>query len=95
MKLFVTFEYPMTGAFKIDTNMKASYVPDIIEAYLQDVMGAGKDANPANEWEVYEITLEIDLTDDTITVTHNCGNLGLVTGILMNILRRLHAPHGA
>ncbi len=89
-KLFVTFKYPMTGTFKIETNMKASHIPDIIEAYLQDVIGAGKDATSAKGLEVYEITLEIDLTDDTITVTHDCGNKGLLAGILMTILKRLH-----
>lgn len=57
--------------------------------HIQSVMGAGKDPNPANEWEVYEITLKIE-PDDSITVTHNCGNLGLVAGILLVILRRLH-----
>ena len=91
-KLFVTFEFPIDnpGAFKIvGTNMKASCVPGLIENYIQDITGAGEDDTPANKWEVYEITLEIDLTDDTITVTHNCGNLGLVAGILMDILRRL------
>ncbi len=66
--------------------MKANYVADVIEAYIQSVMGAGKDPNPANEWEVYEITLQIEF-DDSITVTHNCGNLGLVAGILLVILR--------
>ena len=86
---FVTLTYPMTGEFKVDTNMKANYVTDVIEAYIQQVMGAGKDPNPANAWEVYEITLQIEF-DDSITVTHNYGNLGLVAGILLVILRRLH-----
>lgn len=30
---FVTLTYPMTGEFKVDTNMKANYVTDVIEAY--------------------------------------------------------------
>ncbi len=94
-KLSVTFTYPMTGAFKVDTDMKASYVPDVIEAYIQDVMGNGKDATSAKELEVYHITLEIDLTDDTITIMYDCGNKGLANGILMDILGRLRAPHGA
>jgi len=58
-------------------------------------MGTGKDANPAKKLEVYHITLEIDLIDDTITVTHDCGNKGLVAGILMDILRYLHTGHMA
>ena len=94
MKLFVTFAYPIfnQSAYEVvDTNMKASYIPDVIEAYLQDVMGAGKDVNEARDLEVYEITLTIDLNDDSIEVDSNCGNLGLVKGILMNILWRLHS----
>jgi hypothetical protein len=91
-KLFVTFEYTIGKpvVFKIiDTNMKMKAIPGLIENYIRDISGAGKDDTPANKWDVYEITLDIDLNDDTITVTHNCGNLGLVAGILVDILRRL------
>lgn len=92
-KLFVTFAYPINdpNAYEIvDTNMKKAAIPSVVEAYLQDIFGAGKDVNEARNLEVYEITLAIDLTDDSITVDSNCGNLGLVAGILFDILRRLH-----
>ena len=35
--------------------------------------------------DVYKITLAVDLSEDIITVTSDCGNLGLVAGILMDI----------
>ena len=92
-KLFVTFVYPIDEpeAFEVvDTNIKRDYITDVVEAYLQDIMGAGKDPNEARDLEVYEITLMIDLRDDSIEVDSNCGNLGLVAGILADILCRLH-----
>ncbi len=94
MKLFVTFEYPIDDpdALTIDTDIKASYIPDVIEAYLQGVVGAGKDSNEAKDLEVYGITLT--MCDDSIKVDSNCGNLGLVAGILTDILKRLHESTG-
>jgi hypothetical protein len=92
-KLFVTFAFPIedAAAFEVvDTNMKRAYITDIIEAYLQDIMGTGKDPNEARDLEVYEITLTIDLSDDYIEMDSNCGNMGLVAGILVDILWRLH-----
>ena len=94
-KLFITFAYPIDNpdAFEIvDTNMKEAAITSVVEAYLQDIVGAGKDTNEARDLQVYEITLTIDLTDDSIEVDSNCGNKGLVAGILMDILRRLTMP---
>jgi formylmethanofuran dehydrogenase subunit C len=89
-KLYVTFAYTIKGStFEIvDTNMKAGIIT-LIDAYLREATGAGADDSEAVERDVYEITLAVDLTEDTITVKSNCGNLGLVAGILMDILREL------
>ena len=90
-KLFVTFAYPVNdpNAYEIvDTNMKRDCITDIIELYLQDGTGDSKDENEARDLEVYEIKLSTNC--DSITIDSNCGNLGLVAGILMDILSRLH-----
>lgn len=91
--LFVTFRYPVndpTSLEIVDTDMKREYIPDVVEAYIQDCIGRGADKRPANELDVYTITLIIDLSNDVITVRSDCGNKGLTLGIMMDILRRLH-----
>ena len=89
-KLYVTFAYTIKGnTFEIvDTNMRSGFIT-LINTYLRGVMGAGPDEHEAIERDVYEITLTIDLMEDTITVDNNCGNRGLVAGILMVIQGRL------
>ena len=93
MKLFVTFLVPIDNVDEfeiVDTDMKASYIPDVIEAYIQESMGKGEDSTPPNILSTYQITIDIDLLDDTITVTSNCGNKCLTLGILVHIMGRLH-----
>jgi len=91
-KLFVTLAYTVdTGRWEItSTNMTTAGYITLIENYLRDITGAGTDESVANwELETYEITLAIDLSHDDITVKSDCGNLGLVAGILMTILKEL------
>ena len=89
-KLYVTFAYTIKGStFEIvDTNMRVGMIT-LIDAYLREVMGAGVDDRKVVKRDVYEITLAVDLSADIITVTSNCGNLGLVAGILMDIQMEL------
>lgn len=89
-RLYVTFAYTIkSNTFEIvDTNMKAGMIT-LIDAYLREVMGAGADDREAVKRDIYEITLAVDLSEDIITVTSNCGNLGLVAGILMDIQMEL------
>jgi hypothetical protein len=89
--MFVIFEYSVkVGGFEIiESNLNQEGIIELLETYIHCSIGAGKDSNPAKERDVYRITLEIDLSDDRITVRSNCGNAGLTLGILIDILRRM------
>ena len=97
-KLYVTFTYSIQypESFPVDTNMEREDIPGVIEAYLQDIMdsiGDGKDDNLIERYDVYNIRLEIDPTDKTITCNwDDKGSKELIAGILMYILSRLTTP---
>jgi hypothetical protein len=90
--LFVTFAFTPSkkGSYEVvKTNMFTAGIYELVETYLHGIVGAGADKRDAEHRDVYTITLAIDLTDDTIKVKHDCGNLGLVAGILMTIFKDL------
>lgn len=90
--LFVTFAFTVSKRDSyevVKTNMNPSGIYELVETYLHGIVGAGKDTRDPDHRDVYTITLTIDLTDDTIKVKHDCGNLGLVAGILMTIFKDL------
>jgi hypothetical protein len=70
------------------TDMKDEAIPEVLEAFLQDQIGAGADPAPAVESDVYTIRIRLDLSDDSFFSSHDCGNLGLRDGILMMALGR-------
>ena len=72
--------------FCYHTNIKNSEISNIIETFLQNQRGKGKDNNEANDIDLYEIDIDLDLTDDTFRIYHNCGNKGLREGILIRFL---------
>ncbi len=89
--LYADFTFPLESPddTEVLTNMNDEGVIEILETYLHGIVGAGEDDKPAVELDVYHIRLGIDLSDDTIIVKHDCGNLGLVAGILSVILGNL------
>lgn len=90
-ELYADFTFPLESPddIEVQTNMNPEGVIEILETYLQGIIGAGADDRPAKELDVYHIRLSIDLSDDTIFLKHDCGNLGLVAGILTAILGKL------
>ena len=93
-KLFVTFDYTVsTDTYKVvETNMNNNGIETLLETYIRDSIGAGADERLAKDRDTYTITLTLDVTYDDIEVYHNCGNLGLVLGILHTIFRSF--PNG-
>jgi hypothetical protein len=89
--LYIKVTYPINepGKFKVETNAKAKVVSDLIVEFLHSQVGAGVDESKANEVDVYEITLTIDLSCDAFGTRHNCGNLGLRDGILMDVVKQI------
>lgn len=87
--LNVTYPVDEPEKFKIETNAKAEAVADLIEDFIHDQIGAGTDRSQANELDVYEIILAIDLSDDSWRIKDDCGNKGLRDGILLAVLGRI------
>ena len=88
-KLYVTFEFDIpTDTYKVvDTNMNNNGISTLLDTYLRDIMGRGADERRPEIRDVYTIAMTLDVTYDKIGVSHDCGNLGLVAGILMTIFR--------
>ena len=85
-KFTFTFGEDGTSYELVGTNMTDAGIENLLETYLHSIMGAGKDSHKAIDRETYVITVAVDLSHDDFTVTHDCGNLGLVAGILSDIL---------
>lgn len=85
----ITFPINEPEKFKIESDIKQEHWGEIISEFIRSQMGTGKDNTPAEERDVYNITIQIDLSDDTFYCKHDCGNKGLREGILMDILGRL------
>lgn len=60
---------------------------------LKDLLGAGTDEREAEERDVYHLGLDIDLGDDLFAIRHDTGNLGLATGIMMDMLSKIRSGH--
>lgn len=95
-KLYATFTFTFgdnwTNHELIGTNMTDAGIVNLLETYLHSIVGAGKDSHEAIKRDTYKITVAVDLSYDEFTITHDCGNLGLVAGILSSILSELPEP---
>jgi len=75
--------------FRSKGNVKPNNRISIIEAFLQDQIGKGKDESKRNEKDVYHVKLRWHPENDTIVVKSDTGNKGLTAGILMAYLKKL------
>jgi hypothetical protein len=86
-ELFVVLEFDLEkNKYKIKSNVKDC--KNFIFNFLRTQIGVGEDLSIANKINNYTITITLDLTTDIFSVEHNCGNLGLRDGILLNFLRQ-------
>jgi len=87
--LKVIFPINTPEEFRVETNARDEAVSELLTDFIHHQVGAGKDPSEANDLDVYEIELGIDLSDDSWRTRHNCGNKGLRDGILMDVVRRI------
>ena len=89
MNLFIKVCYNLADdKFKYESNIKKGQMEEIVLSFLRQQIGKGADNSERNEVDIYEISIELDLSDDTFYCSHNCGNLGLRDGILMHFVSR-------
>lgn len=91
--IFIKLEYPIARPedFGVKTNAKSEVVADLLADFLHAQIGAGADQRPPGDYDIYEITLLLDLSDDSWRVQSNTNNHGLTAGIVMDVLKRLNA----
>lgn len=73
----------------LTTNVKEKRLKDLMGEVVRSQIGAGEDNNPIKKRDVYTINVSIDLSCDAISITSDCGNKGLETGILAEALVRM------
>jgi len=69
-----------------ETDLKDEKIFDVITDFLRTQMGLGKDTQTPNEFPVYEVEINLDLSDDSFRVKSNTGNNSLMTGIVAHFL---------
>ena len=73
----------------IETNVKTEALDELFAYFMHSQIGAGKDESKPNEKDVYEITIQIDLADDTLKIHSDTGNKGLTAGIVTDTWSRI------
>ena len=75
--------------YQLETDLKDEKVADIISDFLRTQMGLGNGTGEPNNLPVYEIEIDLDLTDDSFRIKSNTGNDSLTTGIVAHNLQKL------
>ena len=89
--VYIRIDYDINhGVFCYETNCKERALSGLIGAFIRSQMGNGKDDSKAEEHELYEIDVEMDMTEGNFKCRHNCGNKGLREGILMVFWAKLN-----
>ena len=75
----------------INTNIaETGKIHNMLNEFLRSCsFGRGADNSEANVHDLYTISIGLTLQDDTWYTQHNCGNLGLRDGIVIEAIRRL------
>jgi hypothetical protein len=89
-KLTVVIKHKVAGdKYEVKTDLNNEGLKEILDTFLRSQMGQGADNRKANKRSIYTIKLTVDLTDDTVVATDDCGNKGLRDGILLCFLKTL------
>ena len=87
--LFIKIVYNLKGnSFKVDTDIKKEKIKDILLDFISTQIGKGEDTSAPNKQDEYTISIGLNLNGDKFYCKHDCGNEGLMTGIVMNYLRQ-------
>lgn len=90
--VYIDITYPIDHPEKnkVKTNIKRDLLLDFMcDNVIRGMMGKGKDGGKATKRKVYHIRITCDLSCDEVKVKHDCGNAGLMTGIVMDVTRRM------
>lgn len=95
--IVIDIHYPVSTPeeMQIQTNAKPEVLAELVGTYIQDCcIGRGVDESAPNELDEYQITIGLELADDSWGIKSNTGNKGLTTGILMSVMKLLDQGKG-
>jgi hypothetical protein len=61
---------------------------DIVEVAVRSDMSKAPDKSEPIKRDIYSFIIKWDYSDDSVTISHDCGNEGLKTGILSAFLEK-------
>lgn len=73
--------------FHIVSQIKEEKIKEVIGEVLRAQMGAGSDTRKPVEKNLYTITVDLELEEDTFKISSDTGNKSLTAGILMQLLK--------
>lgn len=72
------------------TNARPEALEELLDTWIQDQVGTGRDPNPPNEaLDLYTIDIGYFLDVDAFSTESDTSNRGLSTGIVMAVVREL------
>ncbi len=87
--LAITYNMKERDKCVIKTNAKRERIGNILEAWLQGQIGQGEDSRQARNKYIYNIIIDLDLSDNTFYTSSDIGNKDLTVGLVMNVLDML------
>jgi hypothetical protein len=82
--LHLNLKYNLNKSTYDDSDTNVEDTKDFVREFLRSQVGGGNDESEINKLDEYEIQIQLDLSDDTFYVSHNCGNRDLREGILLS-----------
>jgi hypothetical protein len=95
--LYIKIIFPIETPEKytLESNVKEDKISEILTEWILSNVSEGRDDTPPNEKDIYTIIIYLDLSYDKFTLSQDCGNKGLATGIVMNVIAQLEKKNGS
>lgn len=85
----IKYNVPTDTYTILKTNIKKERIRDFLEDWLMTQVGAGKDTRKRVDRDDYIVSIGLDLSDDTFTISSNTNNEGLTCGIIMSVVGKM------
>jgi len=77
-------------AFLVETDVKQERLKDVLGEVVRVLIGAGEDHSDTEIKDIYTVDITIDLSEDEIWISSDCGNKGLESGIIAEAFVRMN-----
>lgn len=80
---------------KVRTNASSDGLIEILEAWILDQVGRGRDDSTPNRFDEYEVTIGFAVNGDVFGTEANTNNYALTAGLVMHALKEIEAGKAA